>query len=219
MNKKQSIVAIIICLCPLTANAVTFDEMLGHHPSKTQSFWGYQYKNIKWVSHTPDTLNDPEEQKALEEAVTGLDAEADDRGQTDIGMVDLDGDTKEETVKVIWGGGVSDHSLTIEVYKDGRLISTLDDREHGIQPNFKIEDVDGDGRKEIIIWSGLWDFRMPGEDDITEENYEGHSGPHRYVVATYKFIKGHEFRPDEYYLWDIYTTKKKYEPFCQEQPE
>ena len=28
----------------------------------------------------------------------------------------------------------------------------------------------------------------------------------------YTLIRG------EYYLWDIYTTKKKYKPFCEEQP-
>ncbi|MFC1709767.1 hypothetical protein ACFL2J_06930 [Candidatus Omnitrophota bacterium] len=171
----------------------------------------YDYEHIEWVSHTPYL---PDE---MEGEVISPD-EADYRGQVDMGEVDVDGDGIKEAIKVVWGGGVSDHSLTIEVYKDDKLISTLNGV-HGIQSNFKIKDADGDGRKEIIIWSGLWDFRMPGEDDITEDNYEGHSGPHRYVVATYKLIKGNEFRPDKYYLWDIYTTKKKYEPFCEAQPE
>ena len=53
---------------------------------------------------------------------------------------------------------------------------------------------------------------MPGEDGVTEKTSEGHSAPHRYVVATYKLVR------DEYYLWDVYTTKKKYDPFCEKQP-
>lgn len=85
--------------------------------------------------------------------------------------------------------------------------------EFGIQSNYKIEDVDNDGRQEIIIWSGIWDPRMPEEDGVTEETYEGHSAPHRYIMATYKLIRG------QYYLWDIYTTKKKYEPFSEEMPK
>ena len=106
---------------------------------------------------------------------------------------------------------MTDHFLTIEVYKADKLLSTLKG-EFGIQSNYKIEDIDNDGRKEVIIWSGLWDPRLPGEDGITEATYEGHSAPHRYVVATYKLIRG------EYCLWDIYTTKKNYDPFCEEQP-
>ena len=126
--------------------------------------------------------------------------------------IDIDNDGKEELIKVIYGGGVSDKPITIEVYKDDKLISTLKG-EFGIQSNYKIEDVDNDGKKEIIIWSGLWDFRMAGEEGVTEETYEGHSAPHRYVVAIYKLLRG------QYYLWDIYATKKKYEPFCEEQPK
>ncbi|MDP8260931.1 MAG: hypothetical protein P9M01_01135 [Candidatus Kappaea frigidicola] len=126
--------------------------------------------------------------------------------------IDIDNDGKEELIKVIYGGGVSDKPLTIEIYKDGKLIATLKG-EFGIQSNYKIEDVDNDGKKEIIIWSGLWDFRMAGEGGVTKETYEGHSAPHRYIVVTYKLLRG------EYYLWDIYTTKKKYEPFCEEQPK
>jgi len=198
---KQIYILLIVFLYPLAANAITFDEMLVRHPSKSQPFMGEQ-KSIKWVSHTPD---------GSEEAFTGPNAEADDRGQIDVGEIDLDSDGKVETVKVIWHGGVSDHGLTIEAYKDNKLIATLKG-EYGIQSNYKMEDVDSDNKKEIIIWSGLWDFRLPGEDGITENNYEGHSDPHRYVVATYKFFRG------EYYLWNIYTTKKKYEPFCEEQP-
>lgn len=202
---KRIYILVIIFLYPLAANALTFNEMLVRHPSKSQPFMGEQ-KNVKWVSHTPD---------GPEEAFTGPDAEADNRGQIDEGRIDLDGDGKDETIKVIWYGGVSDHGLKIEVYKDNKLISTLRNN-LGIQANYKIEDVDKDGRKEIIIWSGMWDPRLPGEDDITEATYEGHSGLHRYVVATYKLINSS--LGYQYVLWDIYMTKKKYEPFCEEQP-
>ena len=203
---KRIYILVIIFLYPLAANALTFDEMLVRHPSKSQPFMGEQ-KNVKWVSHTPD---------GPEEAFTGSDAEADSRGQVDEGRIDLNSDGKDETIKVIWGPGVSDHSLTIEIYKDNKLISTLGDELGGIQANYKIEDVDKDGRKEIIIWSGMWDPRLPGEDDITEATYEGHSGLHRYVVATYKLIDSSSGY--QYILLDIYITKKKYEPFCEEQP-
>ena len=164
MNKKQliAILVSIMFLYPLAAGAITFDEMLVRHPSKSQPFMGEQ-KNVKWVSHTPDSLKNPEEQKALEETVTGPNAEADDRGQIDLGEIDLDSDGKSETVKVIWHGGVSDHGLAIEVYEDNKLIATLGNDLGGIQANYKIEDVDKDGRKEIIIWSGMWDPRLPGK--------------------------------------------------------
>ncbi|MFA7271260.1 MAG: hypothetical protein WC090_00880 [Candidatus Omnitrophota bacterium] len=125
--------------------------------------------------------------------------------------IDLEGDKKSELIKVMYGPGVSDKFLEIEVYKAGKLISTLKG-EYGIQSNYKIADIDKDGKQEIIIWSGIWDPRMPGEDGVTEATYEGHSAPHRYIVATYKLIRG------QYYLWNIYTTKKKYEPFCEEIP-
>ncbi len=126
--------------------------------------------------------------------------------------IDLDGDKKPELIKVMYSPGVSDKYLEMEVYKAGRLISKLKG-EFGIQSNYKIEDIDKDGKKEIIIWSGIWDPQLPGEEGVTEATYEGHSAPHRYVVATYKLIRG------QYYLWNIYTTKKKYEPFCEEQPK
>ena len=125
--------------------------------------------------------------------------------------LDLDGDKKPELVKVLYGLGMSNKPLTIEVYRDGNVVSTLNDK-FGIQSNYKIEDVDNDGKQEIIIWSGIWDPRTLGEEGVTEATYEGHSAPHRYIVATYKLIRG------QYYLWDIYTTKKKYEPFCEKVP-
>jgi len=64
---KRIYVLVIIFLYPLAANALTFNEMLVRHPSKSQPFMGEQ-KNVKWVSHTSD---------GSEEAFTGPDAEAD----------------------------------------------------------------------------------------------------------------------------------------------
>lgn len=120
--------------------------------------------------------------------------------------IDLDGNGTEDLVKEVWGGGVSDKPLTLQVFVSGQEISSLKN-EFGIQPNYRIEDRDGDGKKEIIIWSGLWDPRLPGEDGVTNETYEGHSSPHRYIFVTYKLIRG------RYDRWDFYTTKQRYEPF------
>jgi hypothetical protein len=125
--------------------------------------------------------------------------------------IDMDGDGKKDDVRILYGPGVSDKSLNIEVRKDNKLIDTLKPIA-GIQPNYRIADIDKDGKMEVMIWGGLWDPRLPGEDDVTEDTYEGHSDLHRYVVVTYKLVRG------EYYLWDVYTTKKKYDPFCEEQP-
>lgn len=197
MNKKQIIVAwlIMLCLYSLDAIAANFDDTLGR-TKKLGPVWGDHHKNIRWIEHIP--ADGTEEYDAY-------------WGQTDVGSVDLDGDKKEEIIKVIWGAGVSDHSLRIELYKDDLKFDTLKPV-WGIQPNFKLEDLDGDGRLEIIVWGGLWDPRLPGEDGVTSETYEGHSARHRYIVATFKLIR------EEYTLWDIYTTKEKYEPFCKEQP-
>jgi len=142
MSRKHLVfvLSLVIWLIPLPARAITFDEMLGHHPSKSHPFIG-EHKNIKWISHEPIP------------AVGGVpEGEADDRGQVDVGKIDLDGDGKDETIKAIWAGGVSDHGFTIEVYKDNKLISTLKGLwEFGIQPNCKIEDADKDGRRAIVI--------------------------------------------------------------------
>lgn len=200
MNKKQLIVAIIICLYPYITSAVTFDDMLVHKPSNKQTFWGYYYKNIEWVSHTPEPIID-----------NSYGGEADYRGQIDIGNVDLDGDSKNETIKVIWGTGVSDHSLTIEVYKGSKKIATLQPK--GIQPNFNVEDIDGDGKLEIVLWGAVADSKK--SQDLSDESkpFEGHSSLHLFKVRIYKLGRG------KYKLSKEYTSRKKYEPFCEEQPE
>ena len=196
MNRKQLILLLALLLIPLAAMAITFDDMLGHHPSKDQPFWGYQYKNIKWVSHTPGE-GPPEG------------GEADYRGQVDMGKVDIDNDNKDATIKVTWGGGVSDHSLTVEVYKGDKTFATL--RPKGIQPNFKVEDIDGDGKLEIVLWGAVADPKM---SQLVGESkpFEGHSEPHLFTVSIYKLTDA------GYKLSKEYTTKKKYEPFCEEMP-
>lgn len=165
----------------------------------SQVFLGYRYSNIKWTKHVPLNTADYGE------------GEAGSGGQEDMGEVDLDGDKKPEIIKAIWGPGVSDHSLKVEVYKGKKKIGEIKPLA-GIQSNFEVKDIDHDGKMETVIWGGLWDPRIAGEDGVTEKTYEGHSDPHRYVVATYKLIRG------EYSFWDVYTTKKKYEPFCEKQP-
>ena len=207
MNKKQLIVAwvILICLCPLIANAVTFNDILVHHPSNTQPFWGYAYKNIKWISHTPTSIVgiDPDEE------------EADFRGQVDIGLVDLNGDGKEVIIKIVWGPGVSNHSLIIVLYKDSEmreLISYLEPS--GIQPNFKVEDIDNDGKLEIVLWGAVADPKMDNDTSKTSKSFaERHSVPHLFKVDVYKLDN------DKYMLQKSYISKQKYEPFCEEQPE
>lgn len=118
-------------------------------------------------------------------------------------QIDIDNDGNTETAKATWGLGVSDKPLRIEIFKDSKIIDTIN-AEFGIESNYMFKDTDKDEKAELIIWSGIWDFRLPGEDGITEENYEGHSGAHRYIVATYKWLR------NKYYLWDVYTTKQKY---------
>ena len=169
----------------------------------SQPFLGCQYKNIQWLSHI-STL--PAGDK------TGPNPdEADYRGQEDVGKVDLFEDGKYETIKAIWGHGVSDHSLKIEVYKDKKLFATLEPK--GIQPNFKIEDVDGDGKLEIVLWGALWDSMAIDENGKDNPAYEGHSEPHLFTVSTYKLTN------TGFQLAKEYTTKKKYEPFCNDQPK
>jgi len=171
MNKVELIIAwvIIICLCPLLANAITFDDMLMHRSSDKQPFWGNHYKNIKWISHTPDPAGPDAEPSG---------GEADARGQIDTGTVNLQSDGREKTIKVIWGPGVSDHSLTIELYRDNEMKELITRIEPGgIQPNFKIEDIDNDGRLEIVLWGAVDDPNMSQLLSDESKPFEGHSDP------------------------------------------
>lgn len=199
MNKKIVVWAIAIWLCPLIASALTFDEMLIHETSTTQPFLGYKYENIKWIKHTPDDTAE----SYKEEAGSG--------GQVDIGQVDVDGDSKFETIKVIWGPGVSDHSLEVELYKENSKIGLF--VAPGIQPNFKLEDIDKDKKLELVIWGAVDDPKMSQLLDDESKPFEGHSSPHLFKVRIYKL------KQSAYKLSKEYTSKKKYEPFCEEQPE
>lgn len=192
MDKKLLIFIWIIsvCLCPLIANAA----------SKVHTLLGYSYKNIKWISHTPTSIpgGDPTE------------GEADFRGQVDTGLVDLNGDGEKETIKVVWGIGVSDHSLTIELYKDNKKFATL--KPKGIQPNFKVEDIDKDGKLEVVLWGAVADPKMSHDASNANKPFEGHSDLHLFKVDVYKLDK------DKYSLQKSYVSKQKYDLFCEEQP-
>jgi tetratricopeptide (TPR) repeat protein len=170
----------------------------------SQPLFGYNYKNIKWIDHIPYLPKDMEDDVIYP-------GEADYRGRVDIGYVDLDGDGSQETIKVIWGHGVSSRSLVVEVYKDDNRIATL--RPKGMQPNFNVEDIDGDGIMEIVLWGAVPDPDMSQDASDESKPFEGHSSPHLFVVSTYK-LEG-----DEYRLLDEYTSKGKYEPFSVEQPK
>jgi len=204
--KMNRIIIIIACLViyasPLKLYAVTFDEMVAHKTSNSQPLWGDNYKNIRWVSHTPYL---PE---SMKDDVISPD-EADYRGQIDVGMVDLDGDKDEETIKVIWGAGVTDRFLTIELYESDTLIGRL--IPEGIQPNFKVEDVDGDGTMEVAIWGAIYDPDMSQLLSDKSKPLEGHSSPHFFRVDTWKLAESIWFR-------DSYISKDKHEPFSMEQP-
>jgi len=128
-------------------------------------------------------------------------------------QLDLDGDGVKELIRVTWQSGVSNKPIRVEVFRNHELVQTLGPVMAGIQSNYTFKDTDGDGKQELIIWSGLWDFRLPGEEGMKEQGYEGHSGSHRYIVATYKWMR------DNFRIWDIYTTKEKYEPYPERVPE
>ena len=164
-------------------------------------FLGYNYEHIKWTRYIPLTTKS----QATEEGYSG---------QIDKGIVDLDGDGKEETIRVIWGTGVSDHALTIELYKDREMhqfISRL--KPSGIQPNFKLEDLDNDGKLEVILWGAVDDPNMSQDSTDTSKPFEGHSAPHLFKVDTYKLDK------EGYRLQKSYVSKEHYLPFCEEQPK
>lgn len=126
---------------------------------------------------------------------------------------DFDGDGVEERIRVTWQAGGSDKPIRVDVFRDEKLVQTLGPVMGGIQSNYTLKDTDDDGRPELLIWSGLWDPRLPGEDGLGEQEYEGHSGAHRYMVATYKWIR------DGFQRWDLYTTKTKHNPYPESVPE
>jgi len=189
-----------LILC--AAIAATYEEMIIHETSTTQPFWGDYYKNIKWLQHTPD------------QTAASFEGEAGSGGQVDIGRIKLYSAGKVGFIKVIWGQGVTEHSLEIEVYKDSgmkQLISRIEPR--GIQPNFAVEDLDGDGNLEIAVWGAVSDPNMSQLSEDKSKPFEGHSDPHLFEVAIYK-LEGKEL-----ILQKQYVTKQKYEPFCKEMPK
>lgn len=175
-----------------------FDELLLHETSTSKPFLDYKYKNIKWIKHTPD------------ETAESYKDEAGSGGQIDIGSVDIDADNKNVLLKATWGPGVSDHSLGIELYKENNKFGSFN--APGIQPNFKLEDIDGDKKLELVIWGAVFDPNMSQLLDDESKPFEGHSSQHLFKVRIYKMGRG------KYKLSKEYVSKKKYEPFCEEQP-
>lgn len=144
---------------------------------------GY-YENIRWTKHTAYPTF----------------GKSDEKGQIDEGKTDVDSDGVEEEIKVTWGEGLNDHSLTIEItrFQPEKVVIGTPGPVAGIQPNYKLEDIDQDGKLEVIVWGGLWDYEISAEAEL---------GQHRYVVAIYKLLSG------GYALWEVYTTRTKYDPY------
>jgi len=191
MNNKQlvTILATALCLSPVVATADAFNEYL-----KKPFRWNATYENIRWIKHEPLTTRDD-----LQEGY---------RGQVDIGAVDLEGDKKNEIIKVTWYPGTSNNPMEIDLYKDGVIKQLMAHLEPPAdQANFKLEDLDGDGTLEIALWGTVGDPTMSQLLSDESKPFEGHSVPHFFRVAVYKLDKG------EYVLQRKYTTKKKYEPF------
>jgi len=207
--KSFILITIFSILCPISASAVTYDDILAHKASDSRPFWGdyYKYKNIKWISHKPYFEGATDEQmKAMEQEM--LEA-VDERGQIDIGSVDFDGNGENEYLKVRWTGyGGPAKGLIIEVYQDKELknqIGFISPQRKGYSPNFKVEDVDSDGLLELITFSGVPDPNMSnkyGDDKPFEPRFASMF----LNVSIYKFVDG---------LLELnrqYLTKDKYEP-------
>ena len=99
------------------------------------------------------------------------------------------------------------------MYKDEsmkQLIAHLEPT--GAQANFKVEDLDGDDKLEIIIWGAVADPKMSQDASDKSKPFEGHSAPHLFKVDVYKIGE------DNRRLQESYISKEKYEPFCEEQP-
>lgn len=206
---KKHIFIALIFFFPLWAHAVTYDDILAHKASSSKPYWGdyYQYKNIKWISHQPYFEGATDEQmKELEKAAL---EEVDDRGQIDIGSVDFNGDGKEHYLKVIWTAyGGPAKGLLIEEYQDKALknkIATISPQSEGYHPNFKVEDVDSDGKLELITFAGVPDPNMSGMVD-DKKPFEPRFADRFLRVSIYKYKDG------TLKLSRQYLTKGKFEP-------
>jgi hypothetical protein len=200
--KKILVFLAVLSFFPFApAFAVTYDQLLAHHPSTTGPFWGQycQYKNIQWLSHKPyfEGATDQQMKEAEQDA---MDGELDDRGQIDVGSVDFAGNGKKEYLKVIWTAyGGPAKGLIIEIYSDKALkhkIVAVSLEKDGDSPNFKIEAVDGHGSLELITFVGIpANDNDPRFDDMILQ------------VKVFKYNNG------KLELIRQYQTKNKYEPF------
>jgi len=206
---KTIILVLALSFFPVTAYAVTYEQILEHKASTSRPFWGdvYKYKNIEWISHK--IYFEGVSEKRLKEIEQEMLEAVDERGQIDVGKVDLNGDGRPEYLKVIWTAyGGPAKGLIIEPYDDEALknrIGLAEPRTEGYHPNFKIEDVDKDGVLELITFVGIHDPKLPYLSD-GDKPFEARFSDRYLEVRIYKYKNG-TFR-----LSRKYTTKKKYEP-------
>ena len=209
MMKKLVVLVIVACFTPAIAQAVTYDDILAHKASVSRPYLGdhYQYEHIRWISHEPYFEGATAEQmKELEEEA--LEA-VDERGQIDIGVVDLDADGKDEYIKVIWTAyGGPAKGLVIDVYGDKELknkIASLSPQSEGYHPNFIVTDTDSDKALEIVTFTGVPDPAMSGAVD-DDKPFEPRFADRFLKVSIYKYQNG------AVNLSRQYQTKGKYEP-------
>ncbi len=206
---KKIIMLIALSLFSVSAYAVTYDQILEHKASTAKPFWGdyYEYKNIKWISHKLyfEGATDEQMKEMEQEAVDAVD----ERGQIDVGSVDFNGDGKNEYLKVIWTAyGGPAKGLVIEVYHDKNLknkIASVSPESEGYHPNFKVEDVDGDGSLELVTFAGVPDPNMSSMVDDTKP-FEPRFADRFLSASIYKYKNG------TLALSRKYLTKEKFEP-------
>jgi hypothetical protein len=207
--RKTLILLIVACFLPAIVQAVTYDDILVNKASESRPYWGdhYKYEHIRWISHEPYFEGATAEQmKELEEEA--LEA-IDERGQIDIGAVDLDADGKDEYIKVIWTAyGGPAKGLVIDVYTDKELknkIASLSPQSEGYHPNFIVADIDSDKALEIVTFAGVPDLDMSGAVD-DDKPFEPRFANRFLQVSVYKYQDG------AMNLSRQYRTDGKYEP-------
>jgi hypothetical protein len=209
-SMKLVIIFLFIGSFTAPASALTYDEIVVNKVSNARPYWGeyYEYKNIEWISHQPyfEGLDDEEYRELEMEAIDAVD----ERGQIDIGRVDFNRDKEYQYIKVMWTAyGGPARGLIIDVYQDENLksrIAIISPQKEGVNPNFKIEDIDGDGVLELITFSGQLDPNMSNVWD-GDTPFQGRFSDMFLLVSIYKFIDG------SFSLDYQYVTEHKYQPY------